>query len=109
MSAPRQDLTPVRAAVSDNEQYERNDLAEFRVRLLEEAHAAWQRAEVECERSLRAWYERSPRPSRDRYLCYLAALDREHAAAHAFRRLWEPDRLEPGALTAAASHTCSSS
>ena len=67
----------------------RLELAEIGIRLLDEAHVAWQRAELECERALRAWYDGSPRTSADRYLAYRAALDREHAAAHDLERLWE--------------------
>jgi hypothetical protein len=80
----------------------RLELAEIGIRLLDEAHVAWQRAELECERALRAWYDGPPRLSVDRYLSYRAALDREHAAARDLERLWELARSGHDALAAAA-------
>ncbi len=67
----------------------RLELAEIGLRLLDEAHASWQRAELESEAALEAWYAGSPRTSVDAYLSYRAALDREQAAAHDLQRLWE--------------------
>lgn len=81
---------------------ERLELAEIGIRLLDEAHIAWQRAELECEQALRAWYDGPPRASVDRYLSYRAALDREHAAAQDLARLWELARCGHDALAAAA-------
>jgi hypothetical protein len=81
----------------------RHELAEIGIRLLDEAHVAWQRAELECERALRTWYESSPRTSAERYRSYRAALDREHVAACDLQRLWELARFGHDALAAASS------
>jgi hypothetical protein len=79
----------------------RLELAEIGLRLLDEAHAAWQWAELQCEAALQAWYDGSPRTSAAAYLSYRAALDREQAAAHDLERLWELARLGHDALAAA--------
>lgn len=81
----------------------RHELAEIGLRLLDEAHFAWQRAELECERSLRAWYDSSPRTNAELYRSYRAALDREHAMARDLQRLWELARFGHDALAAAAN------
>jgi hypothetical protein len=81
----------------------RHELAEIGIRLLDEAHVAWQRAELECERALGAWFEGSPRRSAELYRSYRAALDREHAAARDLQRLWELARAGHDALAAASS------
>jgi hypothetical protein len=99
MSTARQDSTPTRSQATPK----RLELAEIGIRLLDEAHVAWQRAELECEVALQAWYERTPRTSGDGYASYLAALDREQAAAHDLQRLWELARSGHEALAAAAS------
>ena len=80
----------------------RLELAEIGIRLLDEAHVAWRRAELECERALEAWYDGPPRASVDRYLSYRAALDREHAAARDLERLWQLAHAGHDALAAAA-------
>jgi hypothetical protein len=67
----------------------RDEIVEIGIRLLDDAHAAWQRAELECEQLLSAWYEGSPRAAVDWYRSYQAALDREEAAARDLERLWE--------------------
>jgi hypothetical protein len=96
MSAGRQDaMLAVRPR-------QRHELAEIGIRLLDEAHVAWQRAELASEHALRAWYTGSPRTSADRYLFYRAALDREQAAARDLQRLWELARDGHDALAAAA-------
>jgi hypothetical protein len=96
MSAARQDATlEVRPR-------QRHELAEIGIRLLDEAHVAWQRAELACEHALLAWYTGSPRTSADRYLVYCTALDREQAAAHDLQRLWELAQDGHDALAAAA-------
>jgi len=77
----------------------RLELAEIGIRLLDEAHVAWQRAELECEQALRDWYDGPPRASVERYLAYRAALDREHAAARDLERLWELARSGHAALS----------
>lgn len=81
----------------------RHELAEIGIRLLDEAHVAWQRAELECERALRAWFDSSPRTSAELYRFYRAQLDREHAAARDLQRLWELARSGHDALAAASS------
>lgn len=103
MSTRPQDSTPVRPAKSKGPR-KRLELAEIGIRLLDEAHVAWQRAELECELALEAWYEGSPRQSTDRYLSYRAALDREQAAAHDLERLWDLARSGHEALSAAAAY-----
>jgi hypothetical protein len=95
MSASQQDATLAARP------RQRHELAEIGIRLLDEAHVAWQRAELACEHALRAWYTGSPRTSEDRYLFYREALDREQAAASDLQRLWELARDGHAALTAA--------
>ena len=105
MSTRPQDPTPARSAATPTRPRKRHDLAEIGIRLLDEAHVAWQRAELECEHALGAWYGASPRASVDLYLSYRAALDREQAAAHDLQRMWELATSGHEALAAAASHT----
>ncbi|HUA03753.1 MAG TPA: hypothetical protein VMB27_07595 [Solirubrobacteraceae bacterium] len=104
MSTRQQDSTPTRPATRTRPR-KRLELAEIGIRLLDEAHVAWQRAELECELALEAWYEGSPRVSTDRYLSYCAALDREQAAARDLERLWDLARSGHDALAAAASQS----
>ena len=87
----------------------RPELVEIGFRLLDEAHVAWRRAELECERALRAWYDGPPRASVDRYLSYRAALDREQAAARDLERLWDLARSGHDALAAAAAEASQTS
>jgi len=82
----------------------RHELAEIGIRLLDEAHVTWQRAELACEQALQAWYDGSPRTGAERYLSYREALDREQAAARDLQRLWELARFGHDALAAASSH-----
>ena len=103
MSTSRQDST-LAAPVRDRPR-KRHELAEIGIRLLDEAHVAWQRAELECEQALRTWYDGSPRTGGERYLAYRAALDREQAAAHDLERLWEIGRAGHDALAAASDPT----
>lgn len=70
------------------------EIAAIGVRLLEDAHIAWVAAAAESSEALRAWFE-APRFDRA-YYAYLAAVDREHAAARDLERLVavaEPCRL----------------
>lgn len=99
----RQDSRPTESAVTRNRPRRRHELAEIGIRLLDEAHVAWQRAELECEQALRAWYDGSARTSAERYQSYRAALDREQAAARDLQRLWELARFGHDALAAASS------
>jgi hypothetical protein len=61
------------------------EIAAIGIRLLEDAHIAWVTAAAECSEAMRAWFE-TPRYERA-YYAYLAALDREEAAAHDLERL----------------------
>jgi hypothetical protein len=103
MSTRRQDATPASTAAAGAAPRRRSEIAEIGIRLLDDAHLAWQRAEFECEETLRAWFEGTPRTRADRYQAYLAALDREEAAAHDLQRLWELAASSHAALAGAAS------
>ncbi len=103
MSTRPQDTAPARSAARQTRPRKRHELAEIGIRLLDEAHVAWQRAELECEQALRAWREGPPRTCTDRYLAYRAALDHEQAAAHDLQRMWELARSGHYALAAAAT------
>jgi hypothetical protein len=61
------------------------EIAAIGVRLLEDAHIAWVAAATDCSAAMRAWFD-APRFDRA-YYAYLAALDREHAAARDLERL----------------------
>ncbi|HTX09949.1 MAG TPA: hypothetical protein VME22_15120 [Solirubrobacteraceae bacterium] len=98
----RQDSTAPAAAVARSRPRKRLELAEIGIRLLDEAHIAWQRAELDCEQALRAWYDGPPRSATELYLSYRAALDREHAAARDLERLWELARSGHEALATAS-------
>jgi hypothetical protein len=63
------------------------EVAEVGVRLLDDAYMAWFIAESESEQALRAWFKAAPAQRAESYLVYLAALDREEAAAHDLERL----------------------
>ncbi len=65
------------------------------VRLWDDAYLAWLSAEIECETALQAWFRSTGQARENRYLTYLAALDREEASAHDLERLyrlWESQR-----------------
>ena len=64
------------------------DVATIGVRLLDDAYLAWFSAESECEATLQAWFQSTGEAREDRYLSYLAALDREEASARDLERLW---------------------
>jgi hypothetical protein len=98
----RQDSAEPPPAATGQRPRQRLELAEIGIRLLDEAHVAWQRAELECEQALRAWYDGPPRASTELYLSYRAALDREHAAAQDLERLWELASCGHDALAAAS-------
>lgn len=99
----RQDSRPTGPGAKRSRPGRRHELAEIGIRLLDEAHVAWQRAELDCEQALRAWYASSPRTSAERYQSYRAAVDREEAAARDLGRLWELARFGHDALAAASS------
>lgn len=89
MSTGQQNSTPARSTATRSRTRNRDEVVEIGIRLLDDAHAAWQRAELECEQMLEAWYDGPPRTALDRYRSYQAALDREEAAARDLERLWE--------------------
>ena len=103
MSTSRQDTTL--AAPTRDRPRQRHELAEIGIRLLDEAHVAWQRAELASEHALRSWYTGSSRTSAERYRLYRTALDREQAAAADLQRLWEIGRAGHDALAAASDPT----
>jgi hypothetical protein len=103
MSTPRQDSSRRPPAATHRRPRQRHELAEIGIRLLDEAHVAWQRAELECEQALMAWCDGSPRTGAERYLSYRAALDREQSAARDLQRLWELSRFGHDALAAESS------
>jgi len=65
------------------------DAAEIGVRLLDDAHTTWLIAESEAEQTLDAWRERASGARATRYRAYLAAVEREEAAARDLQRLYE--------------------
>jgi hypothetical protein len=71
----------------DGDAATRRDVAEIGVRLLEEAYVTWLIAESETEQTLDAWRERASGASASRHRAYLAALEREEAAARDLQRL----------------------
>jgi len=65
-----------------------SEVASIGVRLLDDAYLAWFSAESECERALRAWFQRTDAERRGAYFAYRVALDREEAAARHLERVW---------------------
>ena len=65
------------------------DAAELSERLLDDAYTTWVIAESETEQTLDAWRERSSGACASRYRAYLAAVEREEAAARDLQRLHE--------------------
>ena len=57
------------------------------IRLVDEAHAAWSIATLQCAEAWRAWCEAGPSGRVAANLAYRAELDREEAAARDFERL----------------------
>jgi hypothetical protein len=62
-------------------------LAEIGIRLMDDAYIAWLAAETQASEALSAWFDAGPRHEHA-YHAYLAALDREQAAALDLERLW---------------------
>ena len=91
------------AGSTTTESRTRTVVAEIGLRLLDDAHMAWQHAELECENALNAWCDAAPGPAAERYLRYRAALDREEAAARDLERLWEVAQWGHKLLAAAAA------
>jgi hypothetical protein len=65
------------------------DAAELSERLLDDAYTTWVIAESEAEQTLDAWRERASGTCASRYRAYLAAVEREEAAARDLQRLHE--------------------
>ncbi len=65
------------------------DAAELGERLLDDAFTTWLIAESDAEQALDAWRERASGTSASRYRAYLAAVEREEAAARDLQRLHE--------------------
>jgi hypothetical protein len=74
------------------------DVAEIGIRLLDDAYLAWLGAESESELALHAWFERNRSDPKTAYFAYLAALDREEAAARDLQRLSAVTESCPGSL-----------
>ncbi len=66
----------------------KTDVAQIGLRLVDDAYTAWGAAEGESAQALRAWFDRPFRHD-ELYISYLAALDREEAAALDLQRLAE--------------------
>src|SRR5271157_3059250 len=79
---PLPDLLGADASIS-------RDAAELSERLLDDAYTAWVIAESEAEQTLDAWRERASGTCASRYRAYLAAVEREEAAARDLQRLHE--------------------
>jgi hypothetical protein len=73
----------------DTDARDNRDAAEIGVRLLDDAYAAWLIAESEAEQTLDAWRDRSFGTREAGYRTYLAAVEREEAAARDLQRLHE--------------------
>ena len=63
------------------------EIAGIGIRLLDDAYLNWVAAAVQSEHALRAWFDAPAPHSRDAYLAYRAAADREQAAALDLERL----------------------
>lgn len=88
MSTGPQHVSETSSGTTRSRTRKRDEIVEIGIRLLDAAHVAWQRAELECEEMLNAWYDGPPRAAVDQYRSYQAALDREEAAARDLERLW---------------------
>jgi hypothetical protein len=66
-----------------------HEIAQIGVRLLDDAYLAWFAAECDCEQALHAWFAAGPGEREALYFSYLAAMDREEAAARDLQRLSE--------------------
>jgi hypothetical protein len=65
------------------------DIAAIGVRLVDEAYLVWFAAERDCDEALQAWFRSGSGQRQATYYAYLAALDREMAAAYDLQRLSE--------------------
>jgi hypothetical protein len=83
-SAPQTPSCTIDAAAAGD-----RTIAEIGVRLLDDAYMAWLAAESEAEDALCEWTDATTRNRADTYRAYLAAVDREDAAASDLGRLLE--------------------
>lgn len=65
-----------------------DDPATIGMRLIDEAHMGWCCAQIQAHQALDTWLDAPARARKDRHIAYLAALDREEAAASDLARLW---------------------
>jgi len=77
------------------------DVATIGARLLTDASLAWFSAEIECDQTLRVWFEATGEQAATAYLSYRAALDREEAAARDLERLWQLYEPYAGSIVSA--------
>jgi hypothetical protein len=63
------------------------DATEIGIRLIDEAYMSWAHAQMQCAGALTAWADAAPGGRRGARVAYLAALDREEAAARDLERL----------------------
>jgi hypothetical protein len=64
------------------------DVGGIVIRLLDDGYTAWRRAQVECHVALRAWLGTTT-GNHVAYHAYVAALDREEAAAGELERIFQ--------------------
>jgi hypothetical protein len=76
----------VEGAVASDAEF---DLARIGARLLDDAYMAWLIAESEAEEAFQAWLDPATCTREVAYRAYLAAVDREAAAARDLQRLGE--------------------
>jgi hypothetical protein len=63
------------------------ELLDAGIRLVDEAHASWSMAALQCAEALRSWRDAGPSDRGAANVAYRAALDREEAAARDLERL----------------------
>jgi len=89
MTIERSDPAVFVADVPEVDASIRRDAVEIGVRLLDDAHTTWLIAESETEQALEAWRDGGSGTRALGYGAYLAAVEREEAAARDLRRLYE--------------------
>ena len=76
--------------------------AAIEVRMIDDAYLAWFGAESECETALRVWFRSSGTEDSVAFAAYVAALDREEAAARDLQKLWDLAELSRPKVALAA-------
>ena len=75
------------------------EIATLTVGVIDDPYCAWFTAESECAVALRAWRGATGADRELAYITYVAALDREEAAARALERYWSakatPESADP--------------